>query len=157
MCLLLLVDYPLPNALKEVARTTSLTSLLAATNHFLMTLKRGAWWFRHYLMCGLPTKWPFHTSLHPLDRIQRERIVLTACMCMYLPCVAQCDPHFQYDLLNIVPHHLPVCLQLHTDSPVQLDYIWTWSSAHVYGVRQYNHLGGLNSGCQLSTVQCSTD
>ena len=25
----------------------------------------------------------------------------------------------------IVPHHLPVCQQLHTDSPAQFDSIWT--------------------------------
>ena len=35
---------------------------------------------------------------------------------------ALCGSYFQS---SIVPHHLPVCRKLHTDSPAQLDSIWT--------------------------------
>ena len=54
------------------------------------------------------------------------------CMCILS---VLCGPYFP--MAFRVPHHLPVCRQLHTDSPAQLhlDSIWTWRNAHTKNVR----------------------
>ena len=54
---------------------------------------------------GLFNQGPCHSSLHPLERILREGIVVYACVfvcALYGP---------------LVPHHISVCRQSHTDSP----------------------------------------
>ena len=54
-----------------------------------------------------------------------------------------------------VPHHLPVCRQLHTDSPAQLDSIWTWRNAHMRSENS-SPTGDRTRVARLA-VQCSTD
>ena len=54
-----------------------------------------------------------------------------------------------------VPHHLPVCRQLHTDSPAQLDSIWTWRNAHMRS-ESSSPTGDRTRVARLA-VQCSTD
>ena len=54
-----------------------------------------------------------------------------------------------------VPHHLPVCRHLHTDSPAQLDSIWTWRNAHMRS--EGSSPTGDRTRVARSAVQCSTD
>ena len=54
-----------------------------------------------------------------------------------------------------VPHHLPVCWQLHTDSPAQLDSIWTCRNAHMRS--EGSSPTGDRTRVARLAVQCSTD
>ena len=65
---------------------------------------------------------------------------------------ALCGP---FPTAFIVPHHLPVCRQLHTDSPAQFDSIWTWRNAHMRS--EGSSPTGDRTRVARLAVQCSTD
>ena len=66
-----------------------------------------------------------------------------------LPCVVVFPTTF------IVPHHLPVCWQLHTDSPAQLYSIWTWRNAQMRS--EGSSPTGDRTQVARLVVQCSTN
>ena len=72
------------------------------------------------------------------------------CMCIHVCLVWSVFP-----TAFIVPHHLPVCRQLHTDSPAQLDSIWTWRNAHMRSEGS-SPIGDRTRVARLA-VKCSTD
>ena len=72
------------------------------------------------------------------------------CMCIHVCLVWSVFP-----TAFIVPHHLPVCRQLHTDSPAQLDSIWTWRNAHMRS--EGSSPTGDRTRVARLAVQCSTD
>ena len=80
----------------------------------------GRWrWFneRTVQLRALPLV-PSPTGPHPAGGDRHHSGV---CMCIHVCLVWSVFP-----TAFIVPNHLPVCQQLHTDSPAQLDSIWTW-------------------------------
>ena len=84
----------------------------------------GQWWWRWFnkqtvKFRTLPLV-PSPPGPHP------ARGVSGVCMCIHV-----CLVWFTIQTGFIVSHQLPVCRQLHTDSPAQLDSIWTWSNAHM--------------------------
>ena len=73
-----------------------------------------------------------------------------ACLCIHV-----CRVWSVFPTAFIVPHHLPVCQQLHTDSPAQLDSIWTCSNAHMRS--ESSSPTGDRTRVARFVVQCSTD
>ena len=70
-------------------------------------------------------------------------------------CVHVCLVWSVFQTAFIVSHHLPVCRQLHTDCPGQLDSIWTWSIAHMRS-ESSSPTGDQTRVARLA-VQCSTN
>ena len=72
------------------------------------------------------------------------------CMCIHV-----CLVWSVFSTAFIVPHHLPVCRQLHTDSPARFDSIWTWRNAHMR-TEGSSPAGDRTRAARLA-VQCSTN
>ena len=70
-------------------------------------------------------------------------------------CIHVCLVWFVLPTAFIVPHYVPVCRQLQTDSPAQLDSIWTWRNAHMR-TESSSPTGAWTLVARLA-VQCSTD
>ena len=118
-------------------------SLISGSQHICQW--HGWWWLR---WCNEQT-----VQLRTLPLIPSPTVPYPArgdrgvCMCIHVCLVWSVFP-----TAFIVPYHLPVCRQLHTDSQAKLDSIWTW--------RKIAHIRSDSTtpmGDWTLVAQCSTD
>ena len=117
----------------RIAHSSQLKS--ANTNEINLDIHLWWWWWRWFNERTVKLRTfpliPSPTGPHPARGDSGH------CMCIHV-----CLVWYIFPTAFIVPHHLPVCRQLHTepvcrqlhtDSPAQLDSIWTWRNAHEVG------------------------
>ena len=113
--------------------------------HSLDKMKLRYWWRWRSLFHGRTVQVrtlslvPLPTGPHP------TRGDSGVCRCIHV-----CLVWSVFTTAFIVPHHLPVCRQLHTDIPAQFGSIWTWRNAHE--VRRFFPNRGSNSGRQICSL-----
>ena len=70
-------------------------------------------------------------------------------------CINVCLVWSEFPTAFIVLHHFPVCRQLHTNSPGQLNSIWTWSNARMRS-ESSSPIGDRTRVARIA-VQCAND
>ena len=139
-----------PACTSNPSATETVVNLLLELLPYLLTLRHhknsvvSAWFNERTVQLRTLPLVPSPTGPHP------ARGDSGVCMCIHVCLVWSVFP-----TAFIVPHHLPVCRQLHTDSPAQFDSIWTWRNAHMRS--EGSSPTGDRTRVARLAVQCSTD